>query len=536
MPLVLERFPALPTSEPIKHVAMKMAQAIVDLPVEERVQALKVMIENYPMLHQAVNAYPLQPGFLDLCKAFDQRFPHHKNYLLVNGVDFDVDQVDLHRLIEMALAVKTRKLTDVKKEELSRTLAIPSFTKGKGGKTGLVCPSNFVLTLANRNVDQSQPSLLQVNGILNIISRPFPKAFLLLYKMNQMGLLQGQVCMNVPPHTHDYPFKNFLSLDGQPPLLASDRTLMSVKVSVPHAWLTVIDERTDDDIDVDNVRLADFGDHKLQIVYRLKHLITEAQVFTYDNTKQVHDPPIGEPVRLLTAGSNEMVDETTITQHGYMQLKTPPGEHRISAMGHGMTVRTDSLSPISFQFVIDAREAVLNDQIATADTHVNVFTVTSGKPYERLALIMMLSVSKNFKDVGKGRKLKFWLLDQFVSPQFRHDVQKLSGAHHFEYAMLSYKFPSWMWPQKVQGRHAKTFKILFLDLLFPRHLPRVVFVDADQVARADLADLYDEDVKGQVYGLTPFCDDLPEAEPYSFWKHNGSYWHSYLKGRPYFIR
>jgi UDP-glucose:glycoprotein glucosyltransferase len=38
-------------------------------------------------------------------------------------------------------------------------------------------------------------------------------------------------------------------------------------------------------------------------------------------------------------------------------------------------------------------------------------------------------------------------------------------------------------------------QILFLDVLFPLGVPRIIFVDSDQVVRADLGELYRMDIK-----------------------------------------
>ena len=50
------------------------------------------------------------------------------------------------------------------------------------------------------------------------------------------------------------------------------------------------------------------------------------------------------------------------------------------------------------------------------------------------------------------------------------------------------------------------YKILFLDVLFPLDVKKIIYVDADQVVRADLLELWHMDLKGHPYGYTPFCD------------------------------
>jgi UDP-glucose:glycoprotein glucosyltransferase len=74
---------------------------------------------------------------------------------------------------------------------------------------------------------------------------------------------------------------------------------------------------------------------------------------------------------------------------------------------------------------------------------------------------------------------------------------------------------------------------LFLDVLFPLSLDKVIFVDADQIVRTDMYDLVQLDLQGAVYGFTPMCDSRVEMEGFRFWKTG--YWETYLKGKPYHI-
>ena len=65
-------------------------------------------------------------------------------------------------------------------------------------------------------------------------------------------------------------------------------------------------------------------------------------------------------------------------------------------------------------------------------------------------------------------------------------------------------------------------------------LKKVIFVDADQIVRADLKELVDLDLHGAPYGYTPMGDDNAEMEGFRFWKTG--YWKEFLQGRPYHIR
>jgi UDP-glucose:glycoprotein glucosyltransferase len=66
------------------------------------------------------------------------------------------------------------------------------------------------------------------------------------------------------------------------------------------------------------------------------------------------------------------------------------------------------------------------------------------------------------------------------------------------------------------------------------NLTKVIFVDADQIVRADLQELVDLDLHGAPYGYTPMGDDNLDMEGFRFWKTG--YWKDFLKGLPYHIR
>ena len=65
-------------------------------------------------------------------------------------------------------------------------------------------------------------------------------------------------------------------------------------------------------------------------------------------------------------------------------------------------------------------------------------------------------------------------------------------------------------------------------------LRKVIFVDADQIVRADLRELVELDLHGAPYGYTPMGDDNTDMEGFRFWKTG--YWKDFLQGLPYHIR
>ncbi|KAJ1918379.1 killer toxin resistant protein [Tieghemiomyces parasiticus] len=159
---------------------------------------------------------------------------------------------------------------------------------------------------------------------------------------------------------------------------------------------------------------------------------------------------------------------------------------------------------------------------------VHVFSVASGHLYERFLAIMILSVLRHTQN-----PVKFWFIENFMSPSFKSFLPALAARYGFAYQLVTYQWPYWLRAQREKQRIIWGYKILFLDVLFPLDLDRVIFVDADQIVRTDLADLAALDLQGAPYGYTPFCDNRPEMDRFRFWKDG--WWAQHLAGRPYHI-
>ena len=162
------------------------------------------------------------------------------------------------------------------------------------------------------------------------------------------------------------------------------------------------------------------------------------------------------------------------------------------------------------------------------DETINIFSVATGHMYERLMRIMMMSVLKHTKS-----PVKFWVLKNFLSPDFKKFLPVMSATYGFKYELVEYKWPRWLHQQTEKQRVIWGYKILFLDVLFPLSVKKIIFVDADQIVRADLKELKDLDLEGNPYGYTPFCSDRTEMDGFRFWK--SGYWASHLGHRKYHI-
>jgi UDP-glucose:glycoprotein glucosyltransferase len=161
---------------------------------------------------------------------------------------------------------------------------------------------------------------------------------------------------------------------------------------------------------------------------------------------------------------------------------------------------------------------------------VHVFSLASGLLYERFLRIMMRTVLQRTKS-----KVKFWLLANFLSPTFRAATARLAAALGCEIELVEYAWPPWLRAQTEKQRLIWGFKVLFLDVLFPLSLKRVIYIDADQIVQGDVGELWRLDLGGAAVGMTPFCQDAPNEATMGFRFWADGYWKGHLGGRPYHI-
>ena len=351
--------------------------------------------------------------------------------------------------------------------------------------------------------------------------------------------------------------------------------LLTVGMDVPAPWLVAPKQSV---TDLDNIKLSAVnGD--VNAVYELEHILIEG----HSSEKETGQAPRGAQLLLGTAADAHFADTIIMANLGYFQFKANPGFYKINlqdgpsskvysidtlgASGRDASKpdETTEISLISFQGLTlfpqlsrnpgqetedvlepstDLKDDIVSKgrklaesilgfgkkatTVQTTQAEINIFSVASGHLYERMLNIMMVSVMKH-----TNHTVKFWFIEQFLSPSFKQSIPSLAAAYNFDYEMVTYKWPHWLRAQPEKQREIWGYKILFLDVLFPLSLDKVIFVDADQIVRTDMHELVDIDLQGAPYGFTPMCDSRVEMEGFRFWKQG--YWKSYLRGLPYHI-
>ena len=220
-----------------------------------------------------------------------------------------------------------------------------------------------------------------------------------------------------------------------------------------------------------------------------------------------------------------------------LQVKKKPGlegqQLLVSASKEEESKKSDSmLGKISnfFSNPSKTNDTKKNDEYhADGRPIVHVFSLASGHVYERFLNIMMLAAVKRSQSVH----LHFWLVENFLSPSFKDSCPAMAKALGCDISFVTYKWPNWLRQQTEKQRIIWGYKILFLDVLFPLNVSKVIYIDADQVVRSDLAELWNHDLQGAPYAFTPFCTSRKETLGYQFWREG--YWKDHLRGKSYHI-
>jgi UDP-glucose:glycoprotein glucosyltransferase len=305
---------------------------------------------------------------------------------------------------------------------------------------------------------------------------------------------------------------------------------------MPDSWIV---ESMKAVLDLDNILLSELSPGIHSGTYVLTNVKAEGLCEVTDQNYAE-----GAEIALFDARGNRKSDTIVMRSNGYWQLAANPGEWTIELGGHNSRVIYQELKhrlvissfaqlynrlAISFNPGMESLKVYnLSVKDTSNSTRVDVFSVASGHLYERLLKIMMLAVRRRSEFW-----VKFWIIKTFLSPQFKATLPIMAAKYNFSYQLISYKWPTWLHPQFEKQRIIWGNKILFLDVLFPLELDRVVYIDSDQVVRTDLIELMRMDFQGAPYAFTPFCDSRKETESFRFWKQG--YWQNWLGGLNYHI-
>uniref|UniRef100_A0A8B9T713 UDP-glucose ceramide glucosyltransferase-like 1 n=1 Tax=Anas platyrhynchos TaxID=8839 RepID=A0A8B9T713_ANAPL len=386
---------------------------------------------------------------------------------------------------------------------------------------------------------QENEPFYDVIAIVDPLTREAQKMAHLLIVLKDIVNMKLRLFLNCRSKLSEY----MISLELRKKSLNCTYSIEKVKVEF---WLV---EAVNSSCDLDNIHLQDV--RTVTAEYELEYILLEGHCFDVTTGQ----PPRGLQFTLGTKNNPVMVDTIVMANLGYFQLKANPGawtlrlrkgksEEIYQVFSHE---GTDSVADLADVIVVlnNFRSKIIKVQVCKEifclfseeippeekekkSDILNIFSVASGHLYERFLRIMMLSVLRHTKT-----PVKFWFLKNYLSPTFKDVIPHMAKKYGFKYELVQYKWPRWLYQQTEKQRIIWGYKILFLDVLFPLAVDKVIFVDADQIVRSDLKELRDLDLKGAPYGYTPFCDSRKEMDGYRFWK--SGYWASHLGKRKYHI-
>ncbi|KAI5966456.1 KRE5 [Candida pseudojiufengensis] len=306
----------------------------------------------------------------------------------------------------------------------------------------------------------------------------------------------------------------------------------SLKVNEPNNW--VVSEK----YSTKQLDLSDFywkGGETL-ISYELSDLIVEGYA------RDIKSGKTPSNLQLKLSNDNYSGDTRVMSALNYFQLRAKPGIYSLRTVSdHALlsastnrfesntakledaTIPIFSLNRLTLNARVTSEEPshAANQKAKYAD--INIFTIAGGQQYEKLASIMIASVRKH----NPKNSIKFWILDNFISSQFRSLIPFLSDFYNVEIELIKYKWPNFLRKQTTRQREIWGYKILFLDVLFPQDLDRIIFIDADQICRTELTPLVDMDLERAPYAFTPMCETNEDTKNFRFWKEG--YWSEVLK-------
>ncbi|EDR26001.1 UDP-glucose glycoprotein:glucosyltransferase, putative [Entamoeba dispar SAW760] len=311
---------------------------------------------------------------------------------------------------------------------------------------------------------------------------------------------------------------------------------------------------TNTTVDIDNFKNND----TIMIEYSLTNLVIETT-----SQSKVY---IGNEYRYNTinvTGDNGFINQGVLSKGGYFQTLVPPGIYStysnpsmyykfitlnqpLEVLNFRFTIHELSFQPIPLSLEEKNKMNELNkNKPSNSNSFINnlfgrnkkeespieIFTIAGGKDYERTVKILIYSVKKNTKS-----PLKFWLIEDFLSPEGRITLKEYGKALGVTIEYCRFHWPYFMFKQVSKTRIIWANKILFLDMMFPQSVDKIIFMDSDQVTRADAKELWNFDIQNNAIAMTPFCDGEwlnKETVSYRFWYHDS--WRYALQSRPYHI-
>lgn len=470
-------------------------------------EEIKLLIRNSSrgVPNNQLNSTILQNWLLDL----KPEFLSATSFMLVNGrfIHFEENEIPQIRLFEVTIKREAQRTIDVLEaletmfpgftnskidpefiETISATLAKmfyqgtelygngPAFTTesslSRFDMTGILPINNFTIFESDSNQDKPIDLVL----VIDPLEERSQKLLSLITDVQHLPFLNVKIVLYPTTDLNFMPIDRIYVPDFPDELsnkLNDIESKFDVKVEVPQNFV--------------------LNGHKNVYGYLV-------EIHAFDKRQPVSEGIIdglGDVCLELVDGNGKSVDKTiTMKTFGYGQFIVPKlssnfsigsCDPRYRVVSFSSDARADympakSVSVTSFNpVVIYVKLEKIDDavQITAEDNVINIFTVPRNEPlfeqeYRNMVLYVLHSPQTSYMGV------KFWLLDQpFISLSFRKFINaiNLDSKLNGNIELLKYEWPPWLRPQRFLERRMDAYKVLFLDVLFPKSVSRVIYMD-----------------------------------------------------------
>ncbi|EAY12967.1 hypothetical protein TVAG_405130 [Trichomonas vaginalis G3] len=252
----------------------------------------------------------------------------------------------------------------------------------------------------------------------------------------------------------------------------NEMTRYNMILSNPSSWIT---SQFHADIDPNNIYLEDKEPGLYKVKYVLDKICVEGKLRNlYYNSRK----------SFLKFDSQSIAQLNRLM---YWQAPTLPGRHYISDV---LEYDVDSFATNLIPF---DKNIFINAEFNVSEEYINIFTIPTDKAHEKCAKVMMMSVMKHTKS-----KVKFFIFKKYLSFDFIQSMPEFSRKHGFKYEYVDMNWPNVMFSQYDLKNSSLEYRLLFLDMLLPFNIPRVIFIDCQTVVRGDISNLYNSHMNGLI--------------------------------------
>lgn len=224
-------------------------------------------------------------------------------------------------------------------------------------------------------------------------------------------------------------------------------------------------------------------DIHLELIDANGNVVDELHTMTTFGYGQFHIKNMGKNFTVRVHEDNPDFEVSKVSLYGFSDFIAMDGFDIVDFNPHKLYVKVKQIESTK----------ILNSE--APDENINIFTVLEDSDEEENYKEMILAVISNVRKYSNKERFVFWLLDApYLSHSFREFITVFNentvelGA---TIKLMRYDWPNWLRPQRFRHRMISVSKLLYLDVLFPSNIDRVVYM-APTISSFDPVELLEE--------------------------------------------